>query len=64
MTNDWRHAGIEPAIDEMLADPIVLAVMRRDRIGEQDVRRAMAQARPGATILVAFTPTDASRKPR
>ncbi len=49
MHHDWRQAGIEPAIEDMLADPIVHAIMRRDRIGEHDVRAAIARARGTAT---------------
>ena len=29
----YGAAGVEPSLGEVLADPIVLAVMRRDRIG-------------------------------
>ena len=36
----WLYG--EPAIDEMLKDPIVRLVMRRDGIGEADVRAAIA----------------------
>jgi hypothetical protein len=43
--HNWRQAGIEPAIEEMLADPIVHAIWRRDRIGETEVRQAIARAR-------------------
>ena len=35
----------EPPIDEMLADPIVRLVMRRDRIGPGEVRAAIEAAR-------------------
>ena len=32
------RAGAEPALDEVLADPIVLLVMDRDRLTAEDVR--------------------------
>jgi hypothetical protein len=34
----WSRAGAEPALDEVLADPIVLLVMDRDRLTAEDVR--------------------------
>ncbi len=61
MQQDWRHAGIEPAIDDMLADPIVHAIMRRDGIGEGEVRAAIAHARRGPALIVSL-PT--GRSPR
>lgn len=45
MHQNWRQAGIEPAIEEMFTDPIVHAIWRRDRIGETEVRQAIARAR-------------------
>jgi len=52
---DWSEAGPEPRLSDVLADPIVHLVMRRDRLTPEDVRRAVrvAQARlrtapPGA----------------
>jgi len=30
--NDWRCAGEEPRLDDLLADPLVHLVMRRDGI--------------------------------
>ena len=35
----------EPPLEEMLADPIVQLLMKRDRIGPSEVRAAMDQAR-------------------
>ena len=64
MNDTWRHAGNEPAIDDMLADPIVHAVMRRDGIGEGEVRAALAHARRGAALIVALPATHAGRIPR
>jgi hypothetical protein len=41
----YACAGIEPSIEEMLADPIVHLVMARDGITEQDVRRGIRKYR-------------------
>ena len=64
MNDTWRHAGTEPAIDDMLADPIVHAVMRRDGIGEGEVRAALARARRGAALIVTLPATQTGRCPR
>ena len=39
----WLYG--EPSIDEMLSDPIVRLVMRRDDVSEADIRRAIRPAR-------------------
>jgi hypothetical protein len=44
MTDDRRWGGFEPALDDMLDDPIVRAVMARDGICEHDLRRLVARA--------------------
>jgi len=41
----WSSAGLEPTLDELLHDPIVELLMRRDRISRQAILRAMARAR-------------------
>lgn len=41
MRNSWSIAGVEPRLDELLADPIVHLVMQRDGISPDDVRQAM-----------------------
>ncbi|MBK1668233.1 hypothetical protein CKO28_09305 [Rhodovibrio sodomensis] len=41
----WNCAGPEPALDELLYDPIVELLMRRDRISRQDILRAVRRAR-------------------
>jgi len=41
----WSCAGPEPALDDLLYDPIVELLMRRDRIGRQDILRAVQRAR-------------------
>jgi hypothetical protein len=38
---------MELTLDEMLADPIVRLVMRRDGVGEAEVRRVMARMKAG-----------------
>ena len=47
----WALWG-EPSLDDLMADPIVHAVMRRDGLDEAFVRRIVEQAaariRPGA----------------
>jgi hypothetical protein len=37
----WRGAGIEPRLDEMLDDPVVQLVLRRDGLTAADVRRVV-----------------------
>lgn len=37
-------AGIEPRLDDMLSDPIVAMVMRRDRVSPDDVMSVMRAA--------------------
>jgi hypothetical protein len=41
----WNAAGPEPALEDLLYDPIVELLMRRDRIGRDDIRRAVDYAR-------------------
>ena len=41
----WREVGEEPALDEVLADPIVHLVMRRDGIEIAELRDVIARAR-------------------
>ena len=42
---DYRQAGAEPSLEEILVDPIVLLVMRRDRIAVADLIRCVEEAR-------------------
>lgn len=39
----WVDAGIEPALAELLADPIMHAVMRADGVRPQEVLSAVAK---------------------
>lgn len=45
MQATWSAAGPEPALDELLYDPIVELLMRRDRISRQDILWAVQRAR-------------------
>ena len=47
----WSEAGPEPKLSEMLADPIVHLVMRRDGLTMDDLHAAvrLGRARLGAT---------------
>jgi hypothetical protein len=49
MTNDqWTRW--EPRLDDMFADPIVTAIMRRDGLSEQDMREALKRARRSTAL--------------
>jgi hypothetical protein len=41
----WREAGTEPDLAEVLADPMVHLVMRRDGVSPCQLRRVIAIAR-------------------
>lgn len=41
----WAKAGIEPRLEEVLADPVVHLVMRRDRVSERELRAVIERAR-------------------
>lgn len=41
----WLDAGVEPDVDDLLADPLVHLVLRRDGLTVDDVRWAVADAR-------------------
>lgn len=53
----WAFSTAEPKLDEMLADPMVRLVMRRDHLDPAEVRRFMVETaeglksgRPGPTL--------------
>ncbi len=48
MTRDYATAGTEPPLAELLADPLLHAVLRRDRLQPADVWRAIERARAKA----------------
>jgi hypothetical protein len=59
MEPDWRRAGVELALHEVMAEPIVHLVMRRDHLTVDDVwavveevrrRQAEALASPAPTF--------------
>ena len=45
MTQDWLQPGFEPSIDEMMSDPLVQAIMRRDGLSVEQVRGVVERAR-------------------
>jgi hypothetical protein len=50
-----RSPSNEPTLDQLLAEPIVQQLMRRDRIDEATIRDLLqetAQARPAATKTI------------
>jgi hypothetical protein len=38
---DWRDPAAEPRLDDILSDPVVRLLMRRDGLDPADVRRMM-----------------------
>ena len=51
----WRDPGIEPSLEDVLSDPLVHLIMRRDHLSVADVRQMMdiTQAR----LLVTRAPS-------
>ena len=45
VTRAWSEGGVEPALSEVLADPVVHLVMRRDGVSACELRRVIAAAR-------------------
>lgn len=45
--NGHWPAGTEPAVDDILADPLVHLVMRRDGVSMSDLQRLVATVRAG-----------------
>jgi hypothetical protein len=43
----WRTTGVEPPLEDVLADPIVRAVMACDGVSEGELRDVVAAAAPG-----------------
>ena len=46
VNRNWMEAGIEPVLCEMLADPLVHLVMRRDGISREEVLARNAKQMP------------------
>lgn len=44
----WSAGGCEPRLDEVLADPIVHQIMRRDGVSPGDLRALVARVRARA----------------
>ena len=45
MTQDYREAGVEPSVEDLMSDPIVHLILRRDRITPADTWAAVTDAR-------------------
>jgi hypothetical protein len=45
MTQEYREAGIEPRVEDLMNDPIVHLILRRDRITLADTWAAVTDAR-------------------
>jgi hypothetical protein len=41
----WQEAGVEPDLCDVLADPLVHAVMRRDGVSQAQLRHVVTRAR-------------------
>jgi len=41
----WREAGSEPRLSELLSDPLVHEVMRRDGVSQAELALVIAEAR-------------------
>jgi hypothetical protein len=54
MTNPTCAHPLEPSLDDMLQDPVILAVLRRDRLTVADVLRVVEAAR--AKLIAAAQP--------
>lgn len=40
----WRLAGLEPGLEDMLSDPIVLALMSRDGVERAELKAVLSDA--------------------
>jgi hypothetical protein len=61
MTGDYEDAGVEPAPEELLADPIVRALLERDGIDPAAVRSLLASIRERLQDADVVTPPDQPR---
>ena len=52
----WRATGLEPPLEDMLADPIVQAVMACDGVSEGELRAVVAAAAPEAPVRIEDAP--------
>ena len=61
MKTDWGRPGLEPRVEEIVHDPIVQLIMRRDRLTVAEVMATVARAR--ARLQTAPTVQSASVGP-
>ena len=45
VNRNWMEAGVEPGLCDVLADPLVHLVMRRDGVTQGELRGVVARAR-------------------
>jgi hypothetical protein len=45
MATDWGRPGLEPRVEDIVHDPIVQAVMRRDRLTLTEIMATVTRAR-------------------
>lgn len=50
VTEHWGEAGVEPSLQEVMAEPIVHLVMRRDGLSAKDVWLAVLAAQRRAAM--------------
>ncbi len=43
----WQEAGLEPSLSDVLRDPIIHQVMRRDGVSAEQLTAVIAQAQSG-----------------
>jgi hypothetical protein len=60
--NPWP-AGSEPSVDELLSDPIAVALLRSDGLTRRNVDAAFAQARRNTISVAAKPPARRSARP-
>jgi hypothetical protein len=49
---DWARPGLEPRVEEIVHDPIVQLVMRRDRLSVADIMTTVTRARARLQAVV------------
>ena len=54
---NWARAGVEPSLADLMHDPIVHLIMRRDNVAPSDLLKVVARAR--AHLCVASSRTRA-----
>ena len=55
--DDWQESGVEPSLAEVMTDPIIHAVLRRDRLTVEQVLDALADV-SGTLRPAAGPPSD------